>query len=210
MNELITAERLNDESMTALDRARAFVIRSDEDYSAVDAHCAGLLELEKKIKTEFKDPKAKAKAAHQAICDMESKLLEPIDEARGIEKNKLSEWRDKKEKARRAEEEALQAAARKQAEDEALKAAAEAEARGDKAEAEAIISTPVQVQTVVVPKSVPKAQTKIRMVTKFRITNEALIPRQYLCPDEKKIGGVARSLGMAANIPGVSVYQEPA
>ena len=62
---------------------------------------------------------------------------------------------------------------------------------------------------VVLPKTAPKTANR-RMVPKFRITNEALIPRQYLKPDDVKIGGVIRSLRGAANIPGVTYYEEPA
>jgi hypothetical protein len=43
---------------------------------------------------------------------------------------------------------------------------------------------------------------------KFRVTNEKLIPREYLKADEIKIGGVVRALKGSTNIPGVEVYNE--
>ena len=71
------------------------------------------------------------------------------------------------------------------------------------------METPVQVAPVVVPKSVPKVSgMSIRDNWKFKITNEKLIPREYLKVDEVKIGQVVRALKSATNIPGVEVYNE--
>jgi len=42
----------------------------------------------------------------------------------------------------------------------------------------------------------------------FRIINPQLIPRDYLTPNLKMIGGVARAWGRSARIPGVEVYAE--
>ena len=43
-------------------------------------------------------------------------------------------------------------------------------------------------------------------VWKYEITNEALIPREYLMPDESKIGRVARAMKDKTVIPGVKVF----
>jgi len=42
----------------------------------------------------------------------------------------------------------------------------------------------------------------------FRITNPALVPREYLTVDEQKIGAVVRALKDQAKIPGVEVFSE--
>jgi colicin import membrane protein len=47
-----------------------------------------------------------------------------------------------------------------------------------------------------------------RKLWAFRITDPALIPREYLLIDEQKIGGVVRALKDATNIPGVEAYQK--
>lgn len=59
---------------------------------------------------------------------------------------------------------------------------------------------------LIVSKDIPKRQTQIRKTKKFKIVNEALIPREYLIPNEVAIGAVVRALGFAANIPGVEVF----
>lgn len=44
---------------------------------------------------------------------------------------------------------------------------------------------------------------------KFRIEDAAKVPREYLCPDLKRIGQVVEALKDACVIPGVVVYNEP-
>jgi len=206
MNDL----QIKEEVVNNLEIAKGTHINSDEDYAVADTRCAGLLALKKRIEDDFNPTKDAAYKAWKAVVAQEKGHLDGIDEARAIYKNRMGEWREKKEAARRAEEEALQAAAKKQAEDEALRAAEEAGKAGNNAEAEAILSAPVAVAPVVVAPSIPKSKTIIRKVWKFRIKDASKLPREYTTPDEKKIGGVVRSLGSAANIPGVEVYQDVA
>jgi hypothetical protein len=42
----------------------------------------------------------------------------------------------------------------------------------------------------------------------FEITDAAALPRKYLMPDVTKIGGVVKTLGDVANIPGIKIYQK--
>ena len=84
-----------------------------------------------------------------------------------------------------------------------------AEQCGNKEEAAAIMEAPVQAAPVVIPKAVPKVTgMSIRDNWKFRVTNEKLIPREYLKVDEVKIGQVVRALKSSANIPGIETYNE--
>lgn len=41
---------------------------------------------------------------------------------------------------------------------------------------------------------------------KFDVIDESLLPREYLCPDVKKIGAVVKAMGEAADIPGIRVF----
>jgi len=47
-----------------------------------------------------------------------------------------------------------------------------------------------------------------RKVWKYRIVNEALIPREYLTPDLQKIGSLVRGFKEKFNISGIQVYEE--
>ena len=48
----------------------------------------------------------------------------------------------------------------------------------------------------------------VREVWKFEVIDAAKVPKKYLAPDERMIGGVVRSLKGNAAIPGVKVWME--
>src|SRR5690606_37870114 len=50
--------------------------------------------------------------------------------------------------------------------------------------------------------------TAKRVDWKFEIVDASLIPREYLCPDEKKIGAIVKGFKDATNIPGVRVFSQ--
>lgn len=205
--ELVTTDAQK-EVGTALEQAQAFVIKSNEDFALVDAHCAGLLALKKKVEGDFKASKESTYAAWKAVVAQEKGHLDGIDEARRIDKTKMDAWTRHLEAERQAEEARLRAEAQKRAEDEAIARAQAMNAAGQKEEAEAIIAAPVEVAPVIVPKTAPKASTVMRKVPKFRIVDASKIPREFMTPDEKKIGAVVRAMRYAANIPGIEVYEE--
>jgi hypothetical protein len=40
----------------------------------------------------------------------------------------------------------------------------------------------------------------------WRVTQERLVPREYLCLDDKKIGAYARAMKGSGQIPGIEIY----
>lgn len=162
------------------------------------------------------------KAAHKLHKDAvakKAKYYNPVDGAVRAAKGLMSKWDAEQEAIRQAEERRLAEIARKQAEEQALMDAIAAEEEAKRngetkeeaaKESAAIMAEPVYVPPVVVAKTVPKVAggPVYRTVTKFRIVNEALIPRAYLVPDMVKIGGVVRALKLQHGIPGVEAYEE--
>jgi hypothetical protein len=68
---------------------------------------------------------------------------------------------------------------------------------------------PLMVEPVILPETTPKVEgISGRQVWKFRIINPALIPREYLIPDERKIGQIVRAMKGETRIPGVEAYAE--
>ena len=88
---------------------------------------------------------------------------------------------------------------REQAAERERKAAELAEARREAAAA-------VVAPTVVAQVPQVKGHSVIEMWG-FEVTDAALIPREYLMPDEDRIGKVVRALKMTANIPGIRVIR---
>ena len=96
--------------------------------------------------------------------------------------------RIRREAQRKAEEEARKERERLE------KRAAAAAAKGQEEKAEQLAE---QAQTVVAPvhTEAPKvAGIATRSIWKYRITDPAALPREYLQPDEKKIGAVVRAM----------------
>lgn len=103
--------------------------------------------------------------------------------------------------------EKIRKAAEKQGDEEAAAAAA-AMAATVKADAIEMKANPLRAATVVVEKTAPSMNR--RMVPKFRVFNETIIPREYFSRDDVKIGGVVRSLRANHGIPGIEYYEDPA
>jgi len=106
---------------------------------------------------------------------------------------------------------------RVEAETKRAAAAEAARAAGNTIQAKVIAETPVVVAPVTPPAVVvftpppppaPKVQGSAFTTTyDFEIEDEGKIPREYLIPDLKKIGGVVKALKDHANIPGIKVIK---
>lgn len=205
MQEIGFADKLT-AALTLAEEVKALVVTNPQEHALAGAKVGTIRDLEKQLEAEYKAHPVIVQAA--VLRDKKGELAALLEEARKTTKARMIAWEDAEESKRKAEEARLQAEAKKRAEDEALAAAAAAESE---AEADAILETPVAVPVVNLPKTVAKvAGHTRRTIPKYRIVNESLIPRQYLKPDEVKIGGVIRSLKAAAQIPGVQYYEEVA
>jgi transcriptional regulator of heat shock response len=196
-------------ALSVPDQAKQINIKTMDDYVRAGEIMLTIKAIRKKITDTFKPIKQKMDAAKQEVLDQERAADAPLKEAESWLSPQIITWNREQERIRQEEEARLREIARKEEEERQLQEAILAEQSGQKEEAEAIISAPVQAAPVVVPKAVPKvAGMSIRDNWKFRITNEKLIPREYLKVDEVKIGQVVRAMKSAANIPGVEVYNE--
>ena len=190
----------------ALAQAEALVIASNEDYVMADAFSVGLLVLEKAIKSDFKASKDAAFAVHRAICAQEMGHLAKVQEARAIIRPKLLAWETIKKKEAEEEMARREVIARKEAEDKALAEAIKSEKQGDKTTADAILAAPVQVAAIVVAPTLPKRQTRIPEAWSYRVINLDLVPREYLCADDKKLSGMARAVKGSVKVSGIEFF----
>lgn len=167
-------------------------------------------------------------AASKTVKGAMEKYDREQEAIRLAEEKRLREIAEKEEAERRRIELERLEAVRKAEEDRLMEAAAAAEKAGDakraeelaaaavditedaKQEAAVIAAEPVYVPPVVIPKTVPKVSggPVYRTIIKFRIINESAIPRQYMMPNEVKIGQVVRALKKETNIPGIEIYEE--
>jgi len=202
-------QEVNALALSVPDQAKQISIKTMDDYVRAGEIMLTIKAIRKKITETFKPIKQKMDAAKQEVLDQERAADAPLKEAESWLSPQIITWNREQERIRQEEEARLREIARKEEEERQLQEAILAEQSGQKEEAEAIMDAPVQAAPVVVPKSVPKvAGMSIRDNWKFRITNEKLIPREYLKVDEVKIGQVVRAMKSAANIAGVEVYNE--
>lgn len=184
-------------------------------------------ETKKRIMDWFRDPL-------QFLADAESSIKRAIGSYEAEQRRLQQEAEKAAAEAARKERERMEAeaakaeqAAREKREKEEVKARA-LEAQGRAAEAEAKRKAAEEAEALrmreadakrAAAASMPAApvvhfeQPKVagvssRKAWKFEIVDAEQLPREFLMPNEKAIGGVVRSLGGKANIPGVRVYDE--
>jgi hypothetical protein len=202
-------EDLEQRALTLPETARTIAIVTALDYERAGEFLLTVKDLRKEIQQTFDPLIQKAHDAHKAIITERKRHEEPLIQAEGMVKPLMVAWDREQSRIREEKERLLREEARKQEEERRLQQAIEAELEGNKEEAEAIISEPVYVPPVILPKSTPKVvgiSTKTNW--KFRITDMAKIPREYLTPDEVKIGQMVRALKEQFNVPGIEAYPE--
>lgn len=146
---------------------------------------------------------------HKDLVKDRDSCVGPYSDAARLTKQKMIAYEEERRQIQRREQARLDAEAKRKAEEEALDLAAELEKAGLKQEAEEVISEPVQAAPVVAPKTTPKIEGfSYRSNWKWRVTNAALIPREYLTTDDVKISGIVRAAKKLTNIPGIEVYEE--
>jgi len=193
-------------------RVSGTVIKTFDECEAANHIFESIRLLKKKIKDDFKDNISAAFQLHKKLKAQEAEHLKPLNEAEGILKSKLGAYRREQEKFRleterkaREEEERL----RKEEEERILDEAEEAKENGaSEAHVESILNQKVITETpqVEIPRK-PNLDGRIfRDKWTFRIIDESLIPREFMCPDEKKIGQHVRTHKNETNIPGVGTY----
>lgn len=123
-------------------------------------------------------------------------------------KRAMIEFANAQERLRREEQHRLNVAAQK--EQERLRAIADAAAaKGQEAKAERFEERASQVVAPVAQAAAPKVGgISIPTVYAYEITDESLIPREYLAIDYTKIRKVVQALKMETRIAGVRVYED--
>lgn len=200
-------KEITERALTVPDQARIIEVKSNEDYVKAGEILLVIKDLRKQIDETFDPIIKKAHEAHKEAVAQKKKVDAPLVEAENIIKPRIAAWNAEQERIRREEEARLREIARKEEEERRIQEAILAEQSGQQEEAEAIISAPVQSPAVVIPKTVPKvAGITMQKQWKFRVTDPAKVPRQYLMVDEQKIGAIVRAMKDQANIPGVEIY----
>lgn len=213
------AQKVAIQAARLLADAESLEITTAEQYNAAAQLLPSVKGLSERLNSERFSQTRPLDREKAAIMDLYRPLAETLMKAEGIVKRGLKAFADEQkrlqqEAQRKANEEArkerdrlegLALKARQEANASELeRVAARAEVRAEKYEDKA-----AAVVAPVVPVDLPKvAGIGTREQWKFEITDAALIPREYLIPDEKAIRQVVNALKERAAIAGVRTWRE--
>lgn len=192
------------------ERAGAIEIANDDEYEAAAKFLKEVKSLDKEVETFFKPHVAAAHKAHKQLKEAENAVRDPLKKALDIVGRKAGMYQAELERQRQLEREML-LAEQKRAMDEAAIQLAEGLAENGQIEAaEGVLNQAAKLQPEVNCESIaPKVRgTAVLETWKFEIVDAAAIPREYLCPDEAKIGAMVRTCKGGTNIPGVRAFSE--
>lgn len=202
---------LKSTALTLSQRAEAVVVLDAEDYKKAIEFGKSITELRKKIVDYFAPMKEAAHLAHRAICERETSELAPLALAEKQVKDKVSAFRSEQDRIAREAAAAEQQRLRDIEEKKRAEEVARLKAEGDKKSAKMVAAAPVYVPEVRVQSEAPAvAGIRKRTVYNFKVVDETLVPRQFLCVDEKAIGAFVRAKKQVGSdlIPGVLVTSE--
>lgn len=204
-------------------QASSILVSSPESQQQASDVLLTVAAMRKEIADTFKPMKDAAFKSHRTICDQEKTLDAPLLEAEKTLKTRIGDYvmeqqciaREAEEALRKEELERAQRESREEGERLAIIDAIDLEAAGDIKAAEAVLNNPAPApMRYVAPAPVAAnvartAGVSTRMEWDFRITNEALIPREYLLVNESAIKSLGKTTKGKAKITGVEFYEKP-
>jgi len=175
--------------------------------------------LEKEICDTFDPMIKKNLEAHRESLAQKKKKLDPLVEAEKILKAKITAWDTEQERLRKIEAQRIEAENRKKLDDEIKRREEEALEQASKMESkemqdmvlENAIETPVEVPNLEeVPEKEKVQGSSFKINYKYKIIDITKINREFLIPDEVKIGALVRNMKKDAEsiIGGIEVYEE--
>jgi hypothetical protein len=226
--KLVTTDEVETKALDIVGQAKAVKVTDQGSYLLAGLLWKEIGDMMKEVKDTFDPICEAAHRAHKAATEKRAKYLDPLAAAQKSVKALMSAWDAEQERIRREEQRRLEEEARKAAEEQALldAIAAEEEAKRNGAtaeeaarEAEAVISEPVHVPPVVLPKATPKLAggPVYRIIWRAEVTDmKALISAvargavsiNAVLPNDAFLRQQAESLKETADIPGVRVYSQ--
>ena len=201
-------EVLDDRNVAIIRAAHQIEVTTDREYQEASEFLRACKNLETKVKGYFAPLVKAAHTAWKAAKDRENQALEPIGAALNSLGKTMGRYQAECERQRQIEAAAIRAAEEAEAREAREKYAKRLQDAGLAEEAKATREAPLMVPVPKPEEPMKVAGTAVRTSWTFEVVDAAAVPREYLMPDEKKIGGVVRAMKDATNIPGVRVYAE--
>lgn len=183
-------------------------VTSAADYEVAGLELKRVKDAQKKLDDLRKSMTRPIDAAKKAIMDFFRGPEQKLATAESGIKRAMIGYSEEQDRIRREAQRKADEAARKEQE-KLQQQAAKAIASGKVEKAEQLEQRAATVVAPIVQREAPRVSGIVtKEVWKFEVTDPAAVPREYLSVDEKKIGGVVRSLKGDTNIAGVRVWSE--
>ena len=198
----------------AVAEARSLQVSNQAQLTWANEFLGELNRILKAIGEVFDPQVSQAHALHKSLLAEKAKHTGPLEIAKGIVSPKVAAYLA--EEDRKAQEKAREKArAERLAQDLADKAtdkAFEFDRNGETERADQLLEeSHAKINEILAaapgaPQAPRKDGLALRTDWKFRVTHPEMVPREYLVPDEAKIGRMVRAAKGEINIPGVLVF----
>lgn len=192
----------------ALARAESMTIQTADEYETAASELMAIKAKWKEIDDSRKALKQPVDEAAKRIQAFFKPPLDFLSRAEAVIKRTMVTW--KTEQDRIAREEARKADEKARKERERLEREARKAEEAGRLERAEVLRDRAEVTVAAPPPPVAPRVSGLseRTTWKYEIVDAAKLPREYLIPDEKRIGAVVRALKGDTNIPGVRAYEE--
>lgn len=214
---LDTVEKKLDEEVSVIEqRAKAFVITNDKEYEEACETTKLVKQMQKKVVDYWEPLRVSAHKTYNDILAHKKEMLNPLESAEKILKNKISTYSLEQEKKREAEENAMRKLAEAEV-DKKIAEAQEAEKNGDVQGYEYAMAEAEVMETVATSGRVTTENKKIKGVSTkkaWKITgvDSSKVPVNFngmeLRPvDLKLVNQLIKASNGSIEIPGIT-YEE--
>lgn len=208
VNQSVELE-LRQGGLSLVKQLQAVKVVDQQSATLVSERISILKSVIAKWKDYWKEPKAKAKAAHAILCEREGDLLKVLEPAVKASSDDLAYWAMIEREKARKEQEARDKAAWEQRQKE-READEKAKAAVNFEDAAAIIEAAKPTEPLPPAPALPQTGDQtIRDHWKYRVIDLDLVPRPFLCLDDTMVGNYVQEHKGETQIPGIEVYNEP-
>lgn len=208
--ETEVVENIKQSGSPLLEQARSVArsIVGGETYKIAADFMLKIKSHRKLISEKLSPPKQAAHSAWSKICALERELDTPYEAAEVEVKNGMSAYLREEEIKRRKTEAEMRAKLQKEEEDRRLETASKLEVEGKHEQAAAVIEKPIVTPpvTIAAPEKVQGESRK--KVWRFKVTDDAIVPREFMVVDERKIRQAVNLYKDKTKIPGVDVWED--
>jgi hypothetical protein len=208
-------DKARTKALAIIDEARALKVTTDAEYQAAGDFLGEVVKAALGQLDDAFDPIISSwHAGHKQSLATKRELAAPLKEAEAIAKGAMAKYHLAVQAAQR---EAAAKLAQEAAEQAAIERATALLDEGKDDEAEGLLTALAMGEvepTFEAPVKVvaPKAEgTSVRMLKRYRVTDESKVRRAYLTPDHKAIQALVNQAGKGAEeiVGGIEFFEEP-